>query len=426
MSVLALSRGFAVCAQFAVQIIVGYVAGAAALGSYQLFTVWSAILGEGIGRGLPTGTMKKVSVNFAEGKLSSISNWMAWSCREIIRGCVPLFLLFVLFSLAARIAGLQVSDTALAFCGGVLLAAPLFALSRVYAEALKAIERQVFAVAVENLMVPAFILLLCGVYVIFGLSVNEVALLMAFSAAVLSSYLIMRRALLRSLYGLLNSSKGTESCLPHSRELKYFWLIGLLNICSLQMPFLVLPLFADLAEIGVFALAFKFINVVTTILLLLSAVYSPRMARAAAIHDVSGLRSLLQQTQLISVCVFVPLTAFIYLSSGYISEYLGEDFVGVKAFYLILAVGYLFNAATGLQGVLLNMAGAAKFETIISVIVMVVSFFAALAFGHQYGVTGVAMVFTCAIALKNIASYLVALYWLNHLEVASRDLVVAV
>jgi O-antigen/teichoic acid export membrane protein len=76
---------------------------------------------------------------------------------------------------------------------------------------------------------------------------------------------------------------------------------------------------------------------------------------------------------------------------------------------VILAAGHMVNAATGLSGLLMNMAGAASKEMYTLIIAMVAALAGSAWLGPEYGATGLAIVFSSSIALKNIASYLLAI-----------------
>ena len=59
------SRGSAILAQFATQLVVGALAGASGLGVLQLLTSWTCIAGEALAMGLPSRAMRQVSVAYS-------------------------------------------------------------------------------------------------------------------------------------------------------------------------------------------------------------------------------------------------------------------------------------------------------------------------------------------------------------------------
>ena len=75
---------------------------------------------------------------------------------------------------------------------------------------------------------------------------------------------------------------------------------------------------------------------------------------------------------------------------------------------LLLAAGHLVNAATGLPGLLLNMAGQARAEFMTVLFTLLAGLPLTGWLGHAYGAAGVALAFSVMVATKNLASYLLA------------------
>jgi O-antigen/teichoic acid export membrane protein len=181
----------------------------------------------------------------------------------------------------------------------------------------------------------------------------------------------------------------------------------------LHLPFVVMPLYVDTAQIGVFAVAHKFINVITTLLLLLAAIFGPSFARYAAQGNSQALLGLLRRTQLISTAVFLPVSLLLIALAEPLAGLFGEGFGNLQNYMVILAAGHLVNAATGLSGVLMSMAGAASRELSTLIIAMAAALAGSAWAGPEYGATGLAIVFSSSIALKNIVSYLLAINFLK-------------
>jgi len=134
----------------------------------------------------------------------------------------------------------------------------------------------------------------------------------------------------------------------------------------------------------------------------------PAFARAAADGDIGRLRQLLWRTQWISLAVFGPAAAFFLLASDGIAGLFHVPAQGLQTFMVILVLGQLINAATGLSGILLNMSGAARTEWRISLASLCVALLLTVPVGGSYGAIGLAILFSTVIALKNIASWLAA------------------
>lgn len=413
MGMLAASRAGAIAAQFAAQLAVGTLAGASGLGVLQLFTSWTSIAGEVLGLGLPTRAMRQVSVAYAAGQASQIEKTLRGSRRRILRLWLWLLLLAVIPAiviLRQHTAPDWTDYRWLLLAAG--LAAPLFSLLRLYAESLKATGAALAAVTLESLTSPALLLLACAACWLAGEPMASVTLVSAFGLSLVITPLALRARLGKQLVKLPQKSQPAGDAAanrPAPRgDLLYLWGTGVLSIGFLQLPFLIMPLYVDTTEIGVFAVAHKLINVVTTLLLLLAAVFGPAFARCAAQRDQRTLLGLLRRTQLISTAVFLPAAVALLALAEPIAGLFGNDFGELRLFLTILAAGHLVNAATGLSGVLLNMAGAASRELSTLVLALAAALAGSALVGPEYGAAGLAAVFSGSIALKNLASYALA------------------
>ena len=81
---------------------------------------------------------------------------------------------------------------------------------------------------------------------------------------------------------------------------------------------------------------------------------------------------------------------------------------------LVLCGGHLVNAATGLSGVLLNMAGAARLELAATAGAFAIALLASPFVGAAYGTIGLAVLFSLAIATKNLLSFGLARHYLRQ------------
>ena len=422
MGILAASRGGAILAQFAAQLAVGTLAGASGLGVLQLFTSWTCIAGEVLGLGLPTRAMRQVSVAYAAGRSDQIEQTLRESRRKILR----LWLWLLLLAAVPAVVLLRQQGAPdwtdyrwLLLAAGLL--APLFSLLRLYAESLKATGAALAAVTLESLTSPVLLLLACAGCWLAGEPLASITLVTAFGLSLVITPLALRARLRQKLAQLpqallqANQAAGDAAANPPAQrgDLLYLWGTSVLSIGFLQLPFVVMPLYVDTAEIGVFAVAHKLINVITTLLLLLAAVFGPAFARCAAQRDQSALLGLLRRTQLISTAVFLPTALALLVLAEPIATLFGEDFGDLRLFLAILAAGHLVNAATGLSGVLLNMAGAASRELYTLVIALAAALAGSAWLGPDYGAPGLAAVFSGSIALKNLASYALATHLLK-------------
>ena len=406
---MAASRGAAVGLQFLAQIAVGGLAGPAGLGVLQLFTSWSCILGEIMALGLPARAMRISAINWSRREVSGTAQELdraAWLILKVAV-CLAAGFALVMWLTAGSGHGPTASFTGLILVA-TLLAAPLFALSRVGAEALKGTDATLPAISLESLLAPLVILLVSAICWLLAYRLTNMALLLAGLAGFSVTALFLWWALQRRLKEVSKTDAVALPALAFRRDLAALWGTSVLSIGFLHLPFLVLPWYAGTDEVGIYAVAHKLVNIVTTLLILMAAVFGPAFARAAAEADRRELGVLLWRTQWISLAIFTPLVLVLLLASEPLAAVFSVPADTLRAFLLALTAGQLVNAATGLPGVLLNMSGAAELELRALLVSLALVTLAAPLVGESYGALGLAWLFSAALAFKNLASYLLA------------------
>jgi O-antigen/teichoic acid export membrane protein len=405
---LAGSRGLAMVAQVLVQMAVGALSGPVGIGVLQLFSTWSNFLGETLARGWPPVVLKRVAVAWGEGDKPSARAVVGGANRSALRGWPLGLAIAVIFVVAGQFVSIRTTAVEGALLVlALLVSAITFARLRVRSEALKGMDAPVTAITLENLALPSVLLALCLACALFQFTPGPALLVLGCVLGVLVASAWLGRAVNARLGNMINETPTAESP-TERRERRALWLSSAQAIAFLQLPFLVLPAFTDIGTIGVYSVAHKLINVITTLLILLGSIYGPAFARAAAKSDTGELRILLRRTQLISIGVFGPAAAILLLTSNSIAGLFNVPSKGLQGFMLILVLGQSINAATGLSGILLNMSGAARTEWRISLLSLCTALLLTMPVGGTYGATGLAILFSAVIAAKNIASWLAA------------------
>lgn len=391
-------RGFGVVLQILMQFAVARVAGAAGLGLVQICQTWTCVLGEASAMGLPTQTMKTVSRSAAD---QQIINRLISSVIKI--GTVWL----VLFLTGLLGIWLGVFTLHMGLYGSVAWSVLCFAILRISAEALKALDQAEFAIFTENSIVPGLIVLVCFAVWLGLLGVQghiEGTYLIYASAFFLTAAAGISCGRLISLCKTsLTANEPFRKTKVFSRETPFFWGTAILAIGFLNLPFLVMPYFGSVDEIGLFALAFKLMNPITTVLIMLGAVFAPSFAQCANRPD--SLKRLLMQSQAISVLIYLPILVVILVFSEPILLVFGPEFLAAKPYLYVLAIAQLVNACTGLSANLLNMVGMGSREFQGGLCCSLFGLVACIWAGHQYGLIGIAIAYSLALAVKNLWSY---------------------
>ena len=405
---LSISRACAVGLQFIVQIVVGALAGAGGLGILQLYTSWVSISGEVLALGLPVQAMKRVSIDYADNRMNRIRQWLLKSCVRIaLAWAIAVAVVAVIASfMGESLSGLREGYGFLVLVA--LFTAPCYAGLRLFAESLKASGAALPSVTLENMVLPLVLLAVCFYYWLLEVDLDPLTLVLSYGL----SLIILTAVFAKLFIQRIPPSTEGDSDIPirsehesSGREQLHFWSNSVLNIVFLQFPFLVMPFCVGTAEIGVFGLAFKLMNIITTVLILLSAIYGPAFARSTSGGDWEETARLLRKTQIISSLIFLPAACMLIALAGPVGKMFGPEFANLRFYLVVLSLGHLFNAVTGLAGVLLNMSGSAGRELATLIVALLIATLLSFYIGPRFGTPGLAIVYSVAIGVKNVASY---------------------
>jgi O-antigen/teichoic acid export membrane protein len=390
--------------QLAVQVLVGRLTGSAGVGLMQLYITWTCVLGEGVAMGRPAHAMKTMAV----ARDQSLPAVIKYYLKQQLLAIVLVWLAFI-----ALASGLIYNAGDLQWVLSLAAVSALFfALLRLLAEALKAQGRANLSVFAESVGPPLAVVCLGCYCLVLGKAVESLPLVLALAGGFLACLLLLLASQAR-LLAALPGRNSTPLRFPMA-ELAPLWGAGLLSMLFLNFPFLLLPLYTDTGTVGEFALAHKLVNLISTILLLLAAIFGPRFARSINSADVEGIRRSLWQSQLCALALYLPSMALLALFGKPLLSLFGESLAGAELFLWILAAGQLVNAATGLPGLLLLMGGAGQREFTALAVTLLIATTLTLWVGPRWGAPGIAIVYSAAIAGKNLISYVIACQFINQ------------
>lgn len=394
-----------VALQTLIIMVVGRLVGPAGVGALQVFLTWTCSLGETAAAGLPTQAMRNLA-NMDSDRAQAGLFFKAAAKRMAV-----IWLTLMLGATAGLYLGLIESVLELSL---IAVSVFCFGLYRIVSESLKAFRDVDFSVLVESSLPPLVAAITLAAF--YGLelpiTINLVLSAFALGFFVTACVLILR---LIKLMGGFYTLKGTADTLDW-QEHAPFWVSAIVSIAFLNYPFFVLPYFADLTEIGTFALAFKLLNICTTILLLLGAIFGPKFSQLTKQGDFDGAAELLKTSRMLSLVAFTPIGLALIALFPVIHPWFGEGFANGFDLLLILMIGQLFNAATGLSGQFLNMAGAGALEMKIQIISLLIAACMTPLAGALGGAMGIAIVYSVTVVLRSTGS----LWYANRL-VAPRS-----
>lgn len=407
-------RGLGSALQFGFNVLLGQVIGAAGSGSYYLLTSYVRAFGVIGNLGLPMATLRDLSTLRALRAHDASAHLYRRNVRLATWASVGLASLLLATApwLATNVLGDPGVTTVLRL-GGV--GAVLFTLRRIQAEALKAYGRQNLAVALEG----AIQTLAVGLVLVVGFALGRASVMLvlwgflAVNAGLLAWGARAWTAAMTAAWSLDGGGDvrpgGTATTTRRLRLLLPFWGYAVVTVLATELPFFVLPRVADAVEIGLFGVAFRLVTLATTILAALAAVFGPRFAAAYARSDGRALRRELIRSQGISLLVYGPIAVLLFSAPRLVLRIFGAEFTGAAGILIILTAGQLIDAATGLCGYVLTMAGRESLAFWLNAASLALLVVLTLTLGRRFGASGVAFAYAIVLALRSLSSY--ALAW---------------
>jgi O-antigen/teichoic acid export membrane protein len=428
-------RMLGVVLQMLILLVVGRLTGPQGVGMLQLFNVWTCILGEFTASGLPTHAMRRLATRTADRDAPATRNFLA-ACMQrmalvwlLVMLALAALLPFLSSDIASDVTGNVAGDATVVWQGtnGYLLALAIFAfaVTRLTSDSLKARSSINTGVLGESAGPPLVAALVLLVQWQLNNRIDSGDIIVAFTTGFVITALALLACLLAATRAVPATAASNMKAQPEASEAAIdmhwqshapLWLTALVSIAFLNYPFLVLPHFASMAEVGTFAIAFKLLNLVTTIIVMLAAIYGPRFARCELTADFQLARTLLRQSQVVSLVLYLPVVAVMLLSYEHLHPLFGQGFAGGVKFLGILAIGQGINATCGLTGLMLNMMGQGKTELATIMIITCIALLLTPWVGATYGAVGIAAIYSGAIAAKNLLSYCLAMRYLNRMQ----------
>jgi PST family polysaccharide transporter len=400
-----LNRGSSSALRFLLNILIGRSLGPTGLGTYYLFDTWQRLLGFGGSLGLPQLVLRSVSVMEGRGQRQAAHRVLMRSLRTVALATGGLALLATLLAplIAGRLLGKPELSWLLPLAG---LGAIWLALIQLLARALNGRTRPNLSLALENSALPAGLVLILAGGLLLGVPFTAQRLLRLYvgvGAAATGLGLLLWR-----LTG--QPRRGEELTQPvpgfERREMATFWLLGMVNVASNNLAYLILPQLVSTAEIGLFGASQRFVTMAVTIASALGALFATRFARHFAEGDQEALRHDLVLSQALSLLAYAPFVLAYLFLPGPLLAILGAEFQQASGILRILVFGQLVNAAGGLSSLGLQMSRDEGALLRLNLYFLVVNALAIGGLGWGFGLAGAAWGQSLALAGRHLAIYL--------------------
>lgn len=404
--------------QFGSVWLIAQTVGIAGVGFYSFYTAWMVVLAALSGFGSATYTIRTVSVLAKKGDFSGIREYLRKIAILLVgTGFLVVLLIWLLgkpFTAWWGFDRILIDQIVWASFGAIA-----FMLMRLMSETLKALDLLNTAMAIESMLIPFLLIALCAGALLQDASLTVEVVIGSHIAFVLLGSLIMLGYVIKAtrIQNPLNTPKTDISL--WNKSMLPMWGSSLLGMLFLNMPLLLLPSFASPEEMGLFAIAYRFVNICITLLMVISGIYGPRFAKEYADYDSAALILSLKQTRWFSMALYAPLFVVFIAAPEWVMGLFGEGFRSGGNLLLAMAMGQLVYASTGLAGLMMNMIHREREEFWITLVATVLMVVLMAGFGSQLSVLGIAIGFGVGLGLKNIMSWWMVNQYLDSMKTST-------
>lgn len=407
--------------QFASLWVIAKSIGVTGVGQYAFYTSWMTVLAALSSFGSATYTLRTVAVYVKNHQHHAIRHYITKMGLILFASGMGVWLLIHINS-RLFVCMFHMDASWLSQLAWAAIGSTAFMLMRLMTEALKSMDMPNVSMAIESMLIPLLLMGICGVMLWNGYTLSVDDLIGAHIAITGLSVLLMSCFIWRATQPTEHTVAPpltTQHVL--SMSLLPLWGSSLLGMLFLNMPILLLPLFANEEETGLFSMAYRFINVCVSLLMVIASIYGPRFAKAYVGRDIVALKSSLRHTQWLSLALYAPLFLIFVFASGFAMSLFGAEFRAGGSLLTAMAIGQLIYASTGLVGMMMNMIHREKEEFWISLASTVLMALLISTLGYFYAVMGMAIGFGLGLGLKNLASWFAVRHYLALIEPQSPN-----
>jgi len=282
---------------------------------------------------------------------------------------------------------------------------PVLGIIAVQRGILQGFERTIPSQVPDALVRPgAFALILFAWFMVGNNRTNSPALAMAVQLAVLILAVIAGAVLIRRFTPHFSWKAAGQY------ELKRWYGLcvslttgGLATVTMAQCALVILPMFVELTDVGLFRVALSISALMALPLGVVNVPLPPAIARLHATGQKTELQKLVTTSARMSFMACLAIAVIVVVAGETVLRLLyGAEFVPAYPILIILIVGQLLNVAVGSAGFILVMTGYELDNSRGLVIAAVCQVLFTFALAPVYGTIGVAVATTAGIIIQNL------------------------
>ncbi len=268
------------------------------------------------------------------------------------------------------------------------------------AESLKGLKRIALSQVIHNLSLPLVALFLLLIFPAYH-SVHDLVWIWNAAAifVMLASIIIWNRSLKDQPRYSVPFPAGvlTKSAVP-------LFFVTTMNLIIMWSSTLVLGIFSDSADVGVFNLATRTANLMNFLLVSVNTIAAPKFAELWHNRDFTALKKTAQDSTRLMFWLSLPVFLGVVFFSSRIMGIFGDQFVRGAPILAILTAAQFINVSTGSVGYLLMMSANEKLLRNNTFVVAILNVILNLVLIPEYGIYGAVVASSLSLVLQNIIS----------------------
>ncbi len=243
---------------------------------------------------------------------------------------------------------------------------------------------------------------------VIGINLNVTIATLVFSIVALfgfiASLFVINRVISKEVPGKQHTSSDKFSQSEFMSSLPDYAAIAVVGYLGQAGATLVMGLYLESDEIGIFSIAFKVALSVNFILVVVSSVTAPKFAVLHKDGKKDELQELVSKSAILVTTVCLPFALACLVAPKFILGFFGEEFIDAYRALQILVFAQLINVSTGSVSYLLNMTGHQAKNKKITIMTAVISIVLCAILTPEFSILGASIGISVGIILKNVLS----------------------
>lgn len=365
-------------------------------GNYAIALSWALVLGLVAKAGFDNSSMRFATIYRERGDARSLRAFIGF-------GAACILMLSLVIGLSMVLVGGYAANVNQRLLTWTALMVPALALLTFYSVLMRTAHRVTASQFYEQMLRPLLIIIGAGAAWFAGIALNPSSALMittiAAFAALAMLWLHYRRVFASSLIDRPDYQLWSEWLLVSLPML----LMGVVQELMNHIDVILLGVFADSREAGLFAASWRLASLVPFAFVGLSIMAAPLIASAnerKAVDELFRISSLVARA---GFAFALLASLLLFLGGKWLLRLFGADFVSGLPVLAVLLIGGLVNAFTGMAGYLMILTGRERQSLMIFAAALLLSVVLNLFLIPRFGAVGAAIASSSATAAWNLA-----------------------